>query len=105
MLQQLAGVVPTPKLLFRLVLLVLQRHPVLSNFVIDLLSSFINKKVWTDNTLWEGFIKCCEVGIPYKQTFELMYSLCNTHTHTHTHTHNLCLRVSLPHACVHTLLT
>jgi len=64
MLQQLAGVVPTPKLLFRLVLLVLQRYPALSNFVIDLLSSFINKKVWTDKTLWQGFIKCCEKTQP-----------------------------------------
>lgn len=45
----------------------------LTGFVMSLLSKLIQRKVWNDPKLWDGFIKCCERTQP--QSFKILVNL------------------------------
>ena len=56
--------VPTPKLFMRTVIQTLAVYPKLSGFVLSLLPRLLARRVWEDNVLWDGFIKCCQKLAP-----------------------------------------
>ena len=63
-LQRLLTERDVPLLLLRTVMLALARHTALARFVCtNVLPLLIQKAVWRDKRLWEGFAKCCRVGV------------------------------------------
>lgn len=59
-LQQLVDFTPLPTLLMRTILQSLKLYPRLSSFVVNLLQRMIQKQVWKQKVIWEGFLKCCQ---------------------------------------------
>ena len=45
---------------------VMKRHPQLVGWVMsDIMASLVNKRVWENEKLWQGFRICCEQGQPH----------------------------------------
>lgn len=59
-LQQLVEITPTPTLLMRTVIQSLTIYPRLNTVVLNLLPRLINKKVWLQKVIWDGFLKCLQ---------------------------------------------
>jgi len=72
-LQQLIDVKPIPMLTMRTVIQTVKKYPKLINFIMTLLSRLIQKQVWTEKKLWEGFIMCCKITEPH--SFSVLASL------------------------------
>ena len=49
-----------PILFMRTVIQSITLYHGLSNFVLNILGKLISRKVWTNQTLWEGFVRCCK---------------------------------------------
>lgn len=60
-LAQLTDKTPLPSTLLKTVLLALSNYREKAKFFLQLLSKLVAKKVWTNDLLWEGFIRCCQV--------------------------------------------
>lgn len=41
------------------------RYQKLIGFIMGILSRLINKSIWNDSKLWEGFIKTCKMTLPH----------------------------------------
>ncbi|PRP75624.1 symplekin [Planoprotostelium fungivorum] len=55
-----------PALFMRTVLKSLDKHKNMIGFTVTtILPQLISKQVWTDRTLWEGFVKCCRQTSPH----------------------------------------
>ena len=64
-LEQILKLETLPLLFMRLVLVILQLHPQLKEFVVEtLMPSLIKKEVWKLSQLWKGFAKCAEMTMP-----------------------------------------
>ena len=61
-MKELVEFTPLPMLLMRTVIQSLTMYQRLSGLVMNILQMLIGKSVWTQPRVWEGFIKCCEVG-------------------------------------------
>ncbi|XP_072031485.1 LOW QUALITY PROTEIN: symplekin-like [Amphiura filiformis] len=72
-LQQLMEQTPLPILLMRTVIQSLTMYPKLSGFIMNILRRLIEKSVWTQPKVWEGFIKCCERTQP--QSYQVLLQL------------------------------
>lgn len=72
-LQQLVDITPLPTLLMRTVLQSHTMYPRLGTFIITLLNRMIQKQVWKQKVVWEGFLKCCQRLKP--ASFSVMLSL------------------------------
>lgn len=72
-LQQLVDITPLPTLLMRTILQSLSFYPRLSGFVTNLLQRLIQKQVWKQKVVWDGFLKCCQRLKP--GSFPVMLSL------------------------------
>lgn len=59
-LQQLIDMTPLPTLSMRTILQSHSLYPRLSAFIINLMNRMIQKQVWRQKVLWEGFLKCCQ---------------------------------------------
>ena len=64
-LQQLIDMSPLPPLVMRTIIQSISLYPKLIAFTMTLLSRLINKQIWNDKRLWEGFIKCCKITEPH----------------------------------------
>ncbi|XP_018018176.2 symplekin [Hyalella azteca] len=63
-LQQLLDEPVIPTLFMRTVIMTLTHHPQLLSLIISVLLKLIEKKVWEQPKIWEGFVKCCERASP-----------------------------------------
>ncbi|GAB1598351.1 symplekin-like [Argonauta hians] len=72
-MQQLMELNPLPTLLMRTVLLSLTMCPDLIGHVMNILQKLINKQVWKQKRVWEGFIKCCQRT--KTQSFQMLLQL------------------------------
>lgn len=72
-LQQLIDMTPLPTLSMRTILQSHSLYPRLSTFIINLMNRMIQKQVWRQKVLWEGFLKCCQRLKP--ASFPVMLSL------------------------------
>eukprot|EP00871_Galdieria_phlegrea_P000151 jgi/Galph1/1136/GphlegSOOS_G5741.1 len=64
-LQQLVEKSPIPILLLRTVIQSLLQFPHLQNFIISVIfARLIDREVWEESHLWEGFIKACQMTVP-----------------------------------------
>lgn len=72
-LQQLVDITPLPTLIMRTILQSHSLYPRLSTFIINLMNRMIQKQVWKQKVLWEGFLKCCQRLKP--ASFPVMMSL------------------------------
>lgn len=72
-LQHLVEQTPLPLLFMRTVIQALQACPKLKGFVMSLLMRLISKKVWTDDKMWLGFIKCAQMTVP--QSLDVLLKL------------------------------
>jgi symplekin len=63
-LQHLVEQTPLSKLFMRTVIQSLQACPKLKSFIMSLLMRLIAKKVWSDEQMWQGFIKCAQMTVP-----------------------------------------
>jgi symplekin len=63
-INQLLEQTPIPTLLMRTVIQTLALHSKLSGFIMNTLTRLVQKQVWTQPKIWEGFIKCCQRAIP-----------------------------------------
>eukprot|EP00794_Sanderia_malayensis_P020260 gene20260-22245_t len=64
-LQQLMDQSPLPTLFMRTVILSLGICPRLVGFVMNILAKLINKQVWKQPKVWQGFVKCCQMTKPH----------------------------------------
>nr|XP_039265830.1 symplekin-like [Styela clava] len=62
-----------PTLLMRTVIQSLITYPRLSGFVMNVLQRLILKKVWEQEKVWDGFIRCCQRMKP--QSFQVLLQL------------------------------
>ncbi|XP_029849655.1 symplekin isoform X1 [Ixodes scapularis] len=72
-MQQLMEQSPLPTLLMRTVIQSLSLYPRLILFVINILQRLIQKQVWKQKKVWEGFIKCCQRTKP--QSLQVLLQL------------------------------
>ncbi|RKP26980.1 Symplekin tight junction protein C terminal-domain-containing protein [Syncephalis pseudoplumigaleata] len=72
-MQQLLDRPMLPTLFMRTVIQSVTLYPTLSNYVITLLQKLIARQIWTNATLWQGFIRCCNLMAP--KSFDLMFQL------------------------------
>jgi len=72
-LQQLMDQSPLPTLFMRTVILSLGLCPRLVGFVMNILAKLINKQVWKQPKVWQGFVKCCQMTKP--QSFPILLQL------------------------------
>ncbi|XP_065064870.1 symplekin-like [Rhopilema esculentum] len=72
-LQQLMEQSPLPTLFMRTVILSLNLCSRLVGFVMNILAKLINKQVWKQPKVWEGFVKCCQMTKP--QSFPILLQL------------------------------
>ncbi|DBA78475.1 TPA: hypothetical protein ACH3X2_007965 [Trebouxia sp. C0005] len=63
-LQQLVTRNPLPPLFMRFTIQTLNAAPRLKAFVLDILSSLVNKQVWTQGQQWKGWIMCSKQLVP-----------------------------------------
>jgi len=63
-INQLLDQTPIPTLLMRTVIQTLALHSKLSGFIMNTLTRLVQKQVWTEPKIWEGFIKCCQRALP-----------------------------------------
>jgi symplekin len=64
-LQQLLDYSPIPILFMRTVIQSLAVHPKLVSFVMTVLTKLISRQVWKMPTVWQGFVRCCELTKPH----------------------------------------
>lgn len=74
-LQQLLQEPQPPTLLMRTVIMALTHHPQLLAFIVTVLMTLIEKRVWEYPKIWEGFIKCCERASPQSMAVLLQLPL------------------------------
>ena len=55
---------PLPLLFMRFVIQSLVHAPQLRPFVCDILSTLVNKAVWTNKGQWTGWVKCVQDLVP-----------------------------------------
>jgi hypothetical protein len=55
---------PLPLLFMRFVIQSLVHAPQLRPFVCDILSTLVNKAVWTNRGQWTGWVKCVQDLVP-----------------------------------------
>ena len=102
-LQQLIDVSPLPALLMRTIIQTVHKYPKLTGFVMGLLARLITKQatapaptphsarsshtlagvgaqVWTDERLWQGWIKCCRSTTPHSYAVVLQVCPCPAFT-------------------------
>ncbi|RKP11025.1 Symplekin tight junction protein C terminal-domain-containing protein [Thamnocephalis sphaerospora] len=72
-LQQLIDQPTLPTLFMRTVLQSVIIHPSLAGYVTTLLRRLVSKRIWTNATLWQGFIRCCKLIAP--RSFDLLLQL------------------------------
>ncbi|CAI8001683.1 Symplekin [Geodia barretti] len=70
-LQQLLDHTPIPVLFMRTVIQSLAAHPKLVSFVMTILNRLISRQVWKMPTVWQGFLRCCELTKPHSLTILL----------------------------------
>lgn len=63
-LQQLVTRNPLPPLFMRFTIQTLNAAPRLKAFILDILSSLVNKQVWTQGQQWKGWIMCSKQLVP-----------------------------------------
>ncbi|GJQ11860.1 hypothetical protein GpartN1_g3651.t1 [Galdieria partita] len=64
-LQQLVEKSPIPILLLRTVIQSILHFPQLQKFIISVIfARLIDREVWKESRLWEGFVKACQMTIP-----------------------------------------
>ncbi|KAJ3328004.1 hypothetical protein HDU76_010746 [Blyttiomyces sp. JEL0837] len=63
-IQQLSDQGKLPRLLMATVIGSVKQFPNLAGFVSNILTKLVGKKIWTQGTLWEGFIRCCGIIAP-----------------------------------------
>jgi len=71
--QHLMEISPLPTLFMRTVIQSLGMCPRLVGFVMNILSKLINKQVWKQPKVWQGFVKCCQMTKP--QSFPVLLQL------------------------------
>lgn len=64
-LQELVEQTPLPTLLMRTALQALNLHPKLTVFTMQLMQKLVQKSVWKNKRVWEGFIVCCQRTKPH----------------------------------------
>jgi symplekin len=72
-LHQLMDLTPLPTLFMRTVIQARQACPRLIQFIMNILSRLITKQVWKQPSVWQGFVKCCQMTKP--QSFQVMLQL------------------------------
>ncbi|CAD5113531.1 DgyrCDS2693 [Dimorphilus gyrociliatus] len=72
-LQELVEQTPLPTLLMRTALQALNLHPKLAGFTMQLMQKLVQKSVWKNKRVWEGFIVCCQRTKP--QCFGILLQL------------------------------
>ncbi|XP_062501066.1 symplekin-like isoform X2 [Corticium candelabrum] len=72
-LHQLMDLTPLPTLFMRTVIQARQACPRLIPFIMNILSRLITKQVWKQPSVWQGFVKCCQLTKP--QSFQIMLQL------------------------------
>lgn len=72
-INQLVERVPIPTLFMRTVIQSVITYPRLSGFIMNVLQRLISKKVWEQEKVWEGFVKCCQRLKP--QSFQVLLQL------------------------------
>lgn len=72
-MQRLIEQNPLPTLLMRTVIQSLSLYPKLIGFVMNTLQTLIQKQIWKQKKVWEGFIKCCQRTKP--QSFAILLQL------------------------------
>ena len=55
---------PLPPLFMRFVIQAAQTAPQLRPFVCDMLSTLVNKAVWTNSLQWKGWVRCVQDLVP-----------------------------------------
>ncbi len=55
---------PLPALFMRFVIQAVQTAPQLRSFVCDMLSTLVNKAVWTNSSQWKGWVRCVQDLVP-----------------------------------------
>jgi hypothetical protein len=79
-LQQLIDLTPVPRLFMRTLMSSVTAWPGLNSFVMGILSRLVAKHVWEDATLWQGFVRCCEMTQPY--SYPVLMQLPRVHFET-----------------------
>lgn len=72
-MQRLMEQNPLPTLLMRTVIQSHSLYPKLIGFVMNILQQLIQKQIWKQKKVWEGFIKCCQRTKP--QSFAILLQL------------------------------
>ncbi|KAJ3335418.1 hypothetical protein HDU93_005529 [Gonapodya sp. JEL0774] len=72
-LQQLVDQTKIPTVFMRTLMQAVTKYKGLVGFAMGLLTRLIGKRVWTDKTLWEGFVRCCRITQP--QSFQVLLQL------------------------------
>lgn len=75
-MQQLIEQTPLPTLFMRTVIQSLAMYPKLVGFVMNIMQRLINKQVWKQKKVWEGFVRCCQRTRP--QSFPILLQLPHT---------------------------
>ncbi|CAD0197620.1 unnamed protein product [Chrysodeixis includens] len=63
-LQRLSEEPEVPVLMMRTVLQALTLYPSMGPLVLNILQLLMEKEVWTNKVVWEGWVKCCERLVP-----------------------------------------
>lgn len=61
-LQQLVDQPKLPTIMMRTVLQCISQHKSMVGFLQNIMTRLINKRIWLQKQLWEGFIRACKVG-------------------------------------------
>ncbi|XP_059481472.1 symplekin [Neocloeon triangulifer] len=72
-MQSLMEQSPLPTLFMRTVIQSLALYPRLIGFIMNILQRLIQKQVWKQKKVWEGFVKCCQRTKP--QSFQVLLQL------------------------------
>ncbi|CAB3359648.1 Hypothetical predicted protein [Cloeon dipterum] len=72
-MQSLMEQSPLPTLFMRTVIQSFALYPRLIGFIMNILQRLIQKQVWKQKKVWEGFVKCCQRAMP--QSFQVLLQL------------------------------